>query len=170
MVSPKTDTLKVSQMQLVSLKVFSDPFSTGKLCCKPRGRPQWRWGNSGRYCPSQALLSKWYFRTVLGAHTTPGRMILSLPGLKTKAWWLMHPRRCDQEEPISQTTFPSEGHPRKEMRYASPSPAPKPDPFPTHSLCHPLLCGKMTQQEALKLVLEGDLVLQIPCEGETRKA
>lgn len=97
-------------------------------------------------------------------------MSLSLPGLKTKAWWLMRPRRREQEEPISQTTLPSEGYPSKEMRHASPRTAPKPDLFPTHSLCRPLLCGKMTQQEAPKLILEGDLVLQIPCEGETEKA
>lgn len=64
-------------MQPVSLKVSSDPFSTGKLCRKPRGRPQWRWKNSGRYWPYQAALSVWYFHTVLGAHTTPGNASLS---------------------------------------------------------------------------------------------
>lgn len=74
---PRRDILKIPPKQSVPLKHFSDPFSTGRLCHNPRGRPEQRWKTAtGTSLLLQAILSK-YFHTVPGAHTTPGGMNLS---------------------------------------------------------------------------------------------
>lgn len=155
MACPRTDPLKMSQMQGV-------PQTTWEVTVALEKRRQ--------VLPCQALLSKRYFHTVPGAHTTPGSMSLSPPGLKTKACWLMHPRRRHQEEPINPAAFPSEGHPWKQARKSSSRPAAQPGPSRTHSHCCLLPWGRVLQQDTPKLALEGNLVLQVPCEGETESA
>lgn len=126
---PRTDTLKISQRRSVSLKVSSAPFSIGKSCHKPRGRPQWQWGPSGRYgLLLQVVLSTRHFHTVPGAHTTPGGMTLSSKP-ENKSLVDDASKETRSEGAISQAACPSEGHPQvANQECPFPSPAPKQRP------------------------------------------
>ena len=59
----------------------------------------------------QAILSKWHFHSVPGAHTTPGSMHLST-GTENESLVHYASKETDQEKPINQAACPQEGHPR----------------------------------------------------------
>ena len=126
----RTGTLRISQMQCVSLKIFSDPSGKGNVCLKPCGWPQRRWRNSSRSCPSSpGSPEQVAFLSIPGAHTAPGSMHLST-GTENKSLVNDASKETDQKS-INQAARPAPSQSdlqgsRSEMPV--PGPASKPGP------------------------------------------
>ena len=97
---------------------------------------------------------------------------ISPPGLKTKAWCIMHPRKQIRRSPSIRQHAPKRDIQGQQIRNACPWSNTQTGSL-TCSLCYPLLRGKMPPQETPKFTLEGStwtLLLQVPREGETGKS
>lgn len=153
---PSRDLLKMSPKRSGLLKGFSDPVSTGRVCHNPRGRPEQRLKTAtGTSRLLQAILNKWYFHTVPGAHTTPGGMNLST-GTQNKS--LVHDASKEtRPEGARQSGGVFLRGTHKGRRSGMPVPM---QPTP---LCEDASMGNVQ-------VIPGEKHLWVPSHGETREA
>lgn len=148
----RTGTLRISQMQCVSLQVFSGPSGKGNVCLKPCGWPQQRWKNSSRFSPSSpsspSSPEQVAFLSVPGVRTAPGRTHLST-GTENKSLVNDACEETDQKSINQAAPCPlPERPPGQQIRNTCPYTSTQ-----TCSLCHPLLCTKMLPQETAKLMV-----------------
>lgn len=129
-----TGTLRISQMQCLSLKVFSGPSGKGHVCLKPCGWPQQRWKNSSRSClSSPGSPEQVAFLSVPGVRIAPGRMHLST-GTENKSLVNDASEETDQKS-ISQAPRPAPS--QSDLRGSrSEMPVPTPAPNPAVSAIH----------------------------------